>query len=87
MIYYVSCIPFFFIRPWCWLVCVCVCACECECIFHSLAKLHCTNSFSRFFLFIYFFIQMTMRPEMYAQAFADYIKPDFKPQAVYEPAD
>ena len=32
-------------------------------------------------------LQMTMRPELYAQEFAEYTKPDFKPQAVYEPAD
>lgn len=32
-------------------------------------------------------LQMTMRPELYAREFAEYIKPDFKPQAVYEPAD
>jgi len=32
-------------------------------------------------------LQMTMRPELYAKEFAEHIKPDFKPQAVYEPAD
>lgn len=31
--------------------------------------------------------QMTMRLEMYAQEFAEAVKPDFKPQAVYESRD
>lgn len=32
-------------------------------------------------------MQMTMRLEMYAQEFAEAVKPDFKSQAVYEPRD
>lgn len=32
-------------------------------------------------------LQMTMRPEMYAEELAEFIKPDFKPQAVFEPSN
>ena len=31
--------------------------------------------------------QMTMRLDMYAREFAEAVKPDFRPQAVYEPND
>ena len=30
-------------------------------------------------------LQMTMRPELYAKQFQEVLKPDFQPQAVYEP--
>ena len=33
------------------------------------------------------FLQMTMRLDMYAKEFAEAVKRDFKPQAVYEPND
>ena len=31
--------------------------------------------------------QMTMRLDMYAEEFSEAVRPDFKPQAVYEPVD